>query len=55
LMKMFEDYLGRSGPSSETADYIKEAVVIVGLAISSKNLADEVVVWSTCTTFGRHG
>ena len=29
LMKMFEEYLGRSGPSSETADYIKEAVVIV--------------------------
>jgi hypothetical protein len=22
LMKMFEDYLGRSGPSSETADYV---------------------------------
>ena len=29
LMKMFEDYLGKGGPSSETADYIKEAVVIV--------------------------
>lgn len=29
LMKMFEDHLGQSTPSSETADYIKEAVVIV--------------------------
>ncbi len=29
LMKMFEDYLGGSAPSSETADYVKEAVVIV--------------------------
>jgi hypothetical protein len=30
LMKKFEDYLGASAPSSETADYVKEAVVIVG-------------------------
>jgi hypothetical protein len=29
LMLTFEDYLGRSTPSSETDDYIKEAVVIV--------------------------
>lgn len=29
LMQMFEDYLGKTGPSSETSDYIKEAVVIV--------------------------
>lgn len=29
LMKMFEEYLGRSGGEGETADYIKEAVVIV--------------------------
>jgi hypothetical protein len=33
LMKMFEDYLGRSGPSSETADFIKEAVVIVSILL----------------------
>lgn len=33
LMKMFEDYLGKSGKStSETDDYIKEAVVIVSLS-----------------------
>ena len=55
LMKMFEDYLGRSGPSSETADYIKEAVVIVCLAPSSVYLADEAAVWSTGTTFGCYG
>jgi hypothetical protein len=30
---MFEDYLGRSGPSSETADFIKEAVVIVSILL----------------------
>ncbi|WVR05268.1 hypothetical protein IAU60_002280 [Kwoniella sp. DSM 27419] len=29
LMKMFEDYLGSAVPSSETADYVKEAVVIM--------------------------
>ncbi|WVF72242.1 hypothetical protein IAT40_007054 [Kwoniella sp. CBS 6097] len=29
LMKMFEDYLGSGVPSSETADYVKEAVVIL--------------------------
>jgi hypothetical protein len=29
LMKMFEEYLGRTGPSSDTDDYTKEAVVIV--------------------------
>ena len=29
LMKMFEEYLAKDGPSSETADFIKEAVVIV--------------------------
>ncbi|WVQ78061.1 hypothetical protein IAT38_000142 [Cryptococcus sp. DSM 104549] len=29
LMKTFEDYLGSAVPSSETADYIKEAVVIL--------------------------
>ena len=34
LMKMFEDHLGQNVPSSETADYIKEAVVIVSLITS---------------------
>lgn len=29
LMKMFEGYLAKGGESTETADYIKEAVVIV--------------------------
>ena len=29
LMKMFEDYLGKTGPSNDTDDYTKEAVVIV--------------------------
>ncbi|KAK4684697.1 hypothetical protein P7C73_g5471, partial [Tremellales sp. Uapishka_1] len=29
LMKMFEDYLTSTAPSSETADYVKEAVVIL--------------------------
>jgi hypothetical protein len=31
LMKTFEDYLGKTSPSSESEDYIKEAVVIVSL------------------------
>lgn len=29
LMQTFEEYLAKSAPSSETDDYIKEAVVIV--------------------------
>ena len=32
LMKMFEDYLAKSHPDTDTADYIKEAVVIVSRA-----------------------
>ena len=39
-MQMFEDYLGKSGPSSESADYIKEAVVIVGVSCSSEELTN---------------
>lgn len=35
LMKMFEDHLAQATPSSETADYIKEAVVIVSSISSS--------------------
>ena len=38
LMKMYEDYLGKSGPSSETADYIKEAVVIVSTSRLRKSI-----------------
>lgn len=38
LMKTFEDYLGRSGKSSETEDYIKEAVVIVRQTVSLKQM-----------------
>jgi hypothetical protein len=33
LMTLFENYLGRTGPSSETDDYIKEAVVIVRVSL----------------------
>lgn len=35
LMKMFEDHLAANLPASETNDYIKEAVVIVGGDVSS--------------------
>ena len=52
LMKMFEEYLGRSGPSSETADYIKEAVVIVcplstplPLKADDSSLVDLLDIW----------
>ena len=38
LMKMFEDYLGKSGQSSETADFIKEAVVIVSRVVAFERL-----------------
>lgn len=34
LMKMFEDHLAENLPASETSDYIKEAVVIVGRDVS---------------------
>jgi hypothetical protein len=48
LMKMFEDYLGRSGPSSETADYIKEAVVIVSISFKRRKDDGAWTLMSSC-------
>ncbi len=58
LMKTFEEYLGRSGPSSETADFIKEAVVIVSNFTRIAYIADLIsfsagwLVTSTPKTLG---
>lgn len=54
LMKMFEDHLGSTAPSSETADYIKEAVVIVSIALTVEleSNTDWVAIRSFGSTFG---
>lgn len=51
LMKMFEEYLGRSGPSSETADFIKEAVVIVSeISIAKDVKLTQAAFRSSCSS-----
>lgn len=50
LMQMFEDYLGKKGPSSETTDFIKEAVVIVRSKRDTANLSFSVVSLVTWTS-----
>lgn len=44
LMLTFEDYLGRTTPSSETDDYIKEAVVIVS-SYTQRTMWEEELIW----------